>query len=223
MGAKHGEFRELITAMFRERHKHPHLTVNMLRQHWADILGRELAERTYPARMAGQTLWINALDASWAYQLQFMKRELLESVQVFMGTADITELRFKPGELHSASEDEHTKNTAASTVIASPAPAAHEAAGVRDGDDTGAPCGKSTKDTDSGGMATKDSDSGGMATKDSDPDGMGSNDTGSNNMGLKETGEETATATAAAIADDSLRNSFSRWARVKKRKTHPGA
>jgi hypothetical protein len=212
MGAKHAEFRDLITAMFRERHKHPHLTVNLLRQHWADILGPELAERTYPARMAGQTLWINALDASWAYQLQFMKHELLESVQVFMGTADITELRFKQGALHSASEDEHTKDTAASTVTASIAPAAHEAAdeaaGVRDSDDTGAPCGM-----DSGGTSMKDTDPGGMATKDTDPDGVV----------LQETGEEAATATTAAIADDCLRNSFSRWARVKKRKTHPGA
>ena len=118
MSAKHGEFRDLIMAMFRERHKQPHLTVNLLRQHWEDILGRELARKTHPARIAGHTLWINALDASWAYQLQFMKREMLESVQVFMGAEDITELRFKQGGLQSGAHEAETKTPGGSTATA---------------------------------------------------------------------------------------------------------
>lgn len=172
MGAKHGEFRELITEMFRERQKHPHLTVNLLRQHWRDILGQELAQKTYPARIAGNTLWINALDASWAYQLQFMKRELLESVQVFMGTQDLTELRFKQGGLHGDSGEAGAQHPAAPTGDMHPRNGAEQ-----DGDSADEP----------------------VMAREEDP------------------------VTASVIPDEALRDSFSRWVHVKKRKKPAGS
>ena len=104
MSEKSGEFRALIAQMFRERQRRPHLTVSLLRRHWADILGAELARKTYPARIKGNTLWINTVDSAWAFQLQFLKHELLESVQVFMDTREIGELRFKQGDLHDSEE-----------------------------------------------------------------------------------------------------------------------
>ena len=90
-------FGELTGDLFRTRRKQPHLTVTLLRKHWAGILGAELASKTHPARIAGNTLWINALDSSWAYQLQFLKEEILPAVQVFLSSAAISDLRFKAG------------------------------------------------------------------------------------------------------------------------------
>jgi hypothetical protein len=188
MSAKHGEFRELITSMFRDRHKQPHLTVSLLRQHWGDILGQQLARKTYPARMAGHTLWINALDASWAYQLQFMKHELLESVQVFMGSEDITELRFRQGELHA-------------TV---------------DGDEAVAPEGSEENPEESSGNRTAHkagagAESGKHAAADSTASGEAPQ--------VDQVAESVMESAAAdVIADDSLRDSFRRWAQVKKTK-----
>ncbi len=98
-GRKLPEFRELIAQLFRERRRQPHLTVTLLRQHWAEVLGAELAGKTWPTRLAGHLLWINTVDAGWAYQLQFMKRDLLESIQLFMGAPTVTELRFRQGEI----------------------------------------------------------------------------------------------------------------------------
>ncbi|MCZ6533609.1 MAG: DUF721 domain-containing protein [SAR324 cluster bacterium] len=93
------EFHDLIVQLFRERHRQPSLTVTLLRQHWSDIHGAELARKTYPTRLTGGLLWISTVDAGWAYQLQFMKREMLESIQVFMGAPTVKELRFKQGEV----------------------------------------------------------------------------------------------------------------------------
>ena len=75
---------DLAGDLFRTRQKQPHLTVTLLRKHWAGILGAELASKTHPARIAGNTLWINALDSSWAFQLQFLKEEILPAIQVNM-------------------------------------------------------------------------------------------------------------------------------------------
>ena len=55
---------DLAGDLFRTRQKQPHLTVTLLRKHWAGILGAELASKTHPARIAGNTLWINTLDSS---------------------------------------------------------------------------------------------------------------------------------------------------------------
>jgi hypothetical protein len=98
-GPRQEAFQKLVAQLFREREKHPQLTVTLLRQHWRAILGEELAGKTYPARISRDTLWINAVDASWAYQLQFMKAEILESIHVFTESAAIKALRFRQGEV----------------------------------------------------------------------------------------------------------------------------
>ena len=200
MGQKHGEFRDLITEMFRERHKHPHLTVNLLRRHWEDILGLELARKTYPARISGNTLWINALDASWAYQLQFMKHELLESVQVFMDSRDVAELRFKQGALHASPCDEgEAKQAGGGGAETSPA--------------TSTASGSAAKNQDAGKSAGGGGKGGDTGSGDTDSGAEGSVD--------DTAGGATADVASNAIADPSLRDSFSRWARRNKRKKPP--
>ena len=204
MSAKHGEFRELITSMFRERHKQPHLTVSLLRQHWGDILGQQLARKTYPARMAGHTLWINALDASWAYQLQFMKHELLESVQVFMGSEDISELRFRQGELHATVDGDEAvapEGTEENPEENSGNHTAHKAgAGAENGAEAGAENGK---------HAAADSSASGEAPQ---------VDQVADSVLESMTESVMESAAADVITDDSLRDSFRRWAQVKKTK-----
>lgn len=98
-GMRQGELGQLVGELFREQKKQPHLMVSLLRHHWPAIVGPKLAAKTHPARIARGTLWINAADASWAYQLQFLKNEILQSVQAFLGSQTIGELRFKMGEI----------------------------------------------------------------------------------------------------------------------------
>ena len=108
---------DLAGDLFRSRQKQPHLTVTLLRKHWAGIVGAELARKTHPARIAGNTLWINALDSSWAFQLQFLKEEILPAIQVFLSSAAISDLRFKAGALpESAQKAEETPPPPATVV-----------------------------------------------------------------------------------------------------------
>ena len=110
---------DLAGDLFRTRQKQPHLTVTLLRKHWAGIVGAELASKTHPARIAKNTLWINALDSSWAYQLQFLKEEILPAVQVFLSSAAISDLRFKAGAVPKFPE----KAEGATAPAAAPTPA----------------------------------------------------------------------------------------------------
>ena len=89
----------LMKKIFQEKARHPQLLVGVLREYWAEIVGEQLVEKTYPARVTKNLLWINAIDSSWAYQLQFMKEELLQSVQAFVEPGQIKDLRFQLGEV----------------------------------------------------------------------------------------------------------------------------
>lgn len=88
------EMRHLLRSVFREQAREPLLTLGLLRQHWEAVVGPELAARTQPHRLEGGTLWIAAPDACWAYELQFFKPELLASVQAFLESRAISDVRF---------------------------------------------------------------------------------------------------------------------------------
>lgn len=92
-------FQDLVTPLFQERKKEAHLTLTAVRGRWEDIVGPDLARKTYPLRVHRGVLWVGAPDASWAYQFQFMRSELLHCLESVLGATDIHEVRFKAAEL----------------------------------------------------------------------------------------------------------------------------
>ncbi|MBI4081836.1 MAG: DUF721 domain-containing protein [Candidatus Lambdaproteobacteria bacterium] len=94
-GDRPQELHELVQALFREQQKQPHLTLNLLRQHWSAIVGETLGATTRPLRLEKGVLWVGARDASWAYQLQFMKADLLASVATFLEGQLVRDMRFR--------------------------------------------------------------------------------------------------------------------------------
>lgn len=94
-----GEVGDLIAALFRDSKRETHVTLSALRQHWAGIVGAQLANRTHPLRLKGGVLWVAAKDSAWVYELQFFKEELLCSVNTFLESGEVKELRFRLGEI----------------------------------------------------------------------------------------------------------------------------
>jgi hypothetical protein len=94
-GRRETELRHLVRGVFGGQAKGGLLTLNLLRQHWPGVVGPELGARTRPQRLEGGTLTIAAPDACWAYELQFFKPELLASVQAFLESRTVSELRFQ--------------------------------------------------------------------------------------------------------------------------------
>ncbi|MEE8433240.1 MAG: DUF721 domain-containing protein [bacterium] len=88
------EFGPLLRKLFREHRREPALTLNQLREHWTAIAGTEMGSRTRPAKLERGTLWVDTPDACWAYELQFFKQDLLNSIQAFIKSSTVTDLRF---------------------------------------------------------------------------------------------------------------------------------
>ena len=90
---------DLVGQVFREHRRQEHVTLATLQQRWAELVGPGLAERTWPTRLQQGRLWIAAPDSSWAYQLQFLKQEILGSLRAGLPAFALTDLRFKVGPL----------------------------------------------------------------------------------------------------------------------------
>jgi hypothetical protein len=88
---------DLAGQVFREHRRQDHLTLTELQQRWPTLVGPGLAEHTWPTRLQKETLWIAAPDSSWAYQLQFLKQEILGHLRANFPASLVTELRFKVG------------------------------------------------------------------------------------------------------------------------------
>lgn len=113
---------DLFEGIFRRKRREPVLAVSRLRKHWPAIVGDALARVTWPARIARGVLWINALDSGWAFNLQFVKSDLLNAARVFLGNDDIRELRYKAGAMSGAAEADGARPRAAALEPAAGAP-----------------------------------------------------------------------------------------------------
>ena len=90
---------DIVGSVFREHQREEHVTLAVLQKRWADLVGPGLAQRTWPTRLQKGLLWVAAPDSSWAYQLQFLKQELLGGLRAGLPNCPVTELRFKVGTL----------------------------------------------------------------------------------------------------------------------------
>ena len=95
--ARTSDIGSVVRRVFREQRRGPALTLNTLREHWPAIVGDDLAGKTRPGRLAGGTLWIEAPDACWSYELQFFRSEILNAVCTFCESSSVKELRFIAG------------------------------------------------------------------------------------------------------------------------------
>lgn len=100
---KQGELGHLVGQLFREKARQPHLVLEVLRENWRGIVGEKLAGKTHPFKITKGTLWVNTIDSSWAYQLGFMKDDLMKSIRVFLEAEYVKELRFQQGSLEIVS------------------------------------------------------------------------------------------------------------------------
>lgn len=62
---------------------------------WPAIVGREVGRLTMPAFFRQDTLWIYVQDSSWMHHLQFIKLELLTSINRSLEEQPITDIRWQ--------------------------------------------------------------------------------------------------------------------------------
>jgi hypothetical protein len=66
---------------------------------WKEIVGDSIARQTQPRAIRNRILFIDVSHSTWIQQLQFLKPELLEKINDFLGEPLIQDIRFKLGKI----------------------------------------------------------------------------------------------------------------------------
>ncbi|MFQ5950179.1 MAG: DUF721 domain-containing protein, partial [Nitrospiria bacterium] len=62
---------------------------------WEEAVGHQIAAHTHPLEIRFDTLTLLVDEAVWMHQLSFMKKEIIEKVNRFLGKRAIRVLRFR--------------------------------------------------------------------------------------------------------------------------------
>src|SRR4030043_415766 len=63
--------------------------------HWPDIVGNDIGNKTKPEKLLRQTLYISVTSSTWANELSLMSGQLIKKINDFVGETVVKELRFK--------------------------------------------------------------------------------------------------------------------------------
>ncbi|MBV9719035.1 MAG: DUF721 domain-containing protein [Candidatus Eremiobacteraeota bacterium] len=73
--------------------------IALLEAGWGEIVGRDVADHSRPARIAGGTLTITTRSNAWSHQLSFLSDHVLRAVEARVPDARVEQLRFRVGRL----------------------------------------------------------------------------------------------------------------------------
>ena len=66
---------------------------------WKEIVGETIALQSQPRSLRNQILFVDVSHSTWIQQLQFLKPQLLEKLNAFLGKSQIKDIRFKIGKI----------------------------------------------------------------------------------------------------------------------------
>jgi hypothetical protein len=66
---------------------------------WEEIVGETIALQTRPRSIRNRILFIDVSHSTWSHQLQFLKSNLLEKMNEFIGEPYIQDIRLKVGKI----------------------------------------------------------------------------------------------------------------------------
>ena len=65
--------------------------------HWEDAVGPVISEQTKPAAMKENLLLVHVADSAWLQELQYVKADMIQSINQTVGEAVVEDIKFKIG------------------------------------------------------------------------------------------------------------------------------
>ncbi len=66
---------------------------------WREIVGESMARQAQPRSIRNRILFIDVSHSTWVQQLQFLKSDLLEKLNAFLGEPVFKDIRFRLGKI----------------------------------------------------------------------------------------------------------------------------
>ncbi len=69
---------------------------------WQEIVGEVIARQAQPRSIRNRILFIDVSHPTWVQQLQFLKPNLLQKINTYLGESRIQDIRFRLGKIESS-------------------------------------------------------------------------------------------------------------------------
>ncbi len=66
---------------------------------WDETIGMTIAENARPAAFKGKVLLVHVTSSPWMQQLQFLKKDLIQKLNIALGKELVAEIKFKIGSI----------------------------------------------------------------------------------------------------------------------------
>ncbi len=73
----------------------PRLKTSLIFNHWEDIVGSQISQRSRPKRLKQGILFISVSSSTWANELDLMAGQLIEKINSYCGSRLVEGVRFK--------------------------------------------------------------------------------------------------------------------------------
>ena len=89
-----------------------HGVARELREHrilarWPELVGEQLAQRTFPDGLERGLLWVRVANSSWLHELSFLRESLIDQINRELGDPPLVrELRFHIGPRERVADDD---------------------------------------------------------------------------------------------------------------------
>ncbi len=83
-----------LQPLFQKKNWHALWQVYTLSKNWAKVAGSKAAQRSKPAYMRKNVLWIQVRDSVWMQHLHSMKPQILDQVRRFAPELEVTDIRW---------------------------------------------------------------------------------------------------------------------------------
>ncbi len=71
---------------------------------WEEIVGEVIARQAQPRSVRNRILFVDVSHPTWGQQLQFLKPNLLQKINAYLGEPRIQDIRFRLGKIESPSK-----------------------------------------------------------------------------------------------------------------------
>lgn len=83
-------------------------------EHWGDLVGPRMADRSCPALLRRHVLFVDLRDHQWAHDMRYMQKAILTRISALVGPRQVLSLRCRvlaPGNFLSFTQRQHRTQT----------------------------------------------------------------------------------------------------------------
>jgi predicted nucleic acid-binding Zn ribbon protein len=87
----------VLNNLLRVFHEKANGDMALIWRYWDEAVGETIAQNARPAVFKGRMLYVNVTNSPWIHQLQFLKQDIIQKLNLALGHNAVDDIKFKIG------------------------------------------------------------------------------------------------------------------------------